>query len=152
MPKRALPRPLVQKNASEGGSKAKAAPRKTKKQKEEEAADTEVAEREGNEDDDAKESNEDGMSLNLVASVNRPSNSPLIEPLVEGVALPSSAEVQLAEHLGKEDNSEVAGAVEVVSIPVPMNDEYEAYIRGLSMEAWLEWKEEVGYTFDLLNV
>lgn len=33
-----------------------------------------------------------------------------------------------------------------------MNDDYEAYIRGMPLEDWLKWKAESGYTYDLLSL
>lgn len=132
------------KKASEGGPKAKAVPRKTKKQKEEEAAAAEAADQEDNEDEDMQEGNEDSKSLNFIAPISQVPKSKPVEPVVEAVALPAPADsVQSAE---------AAGSVEVVSISIPMNDEYEAYIREMSMTRWLEWKVEVGYTFDIINV
>lgn len=33
-----------------------------------------------------------------------------------------------------------------------MDDEHEAFVREMPLEAWLKWKEESGYTFNLLNL
>ena len=49
--------------------------------------------------------------------------------------------------------STFAEAAMFVSDNVPvMNDEYEAYIRDMPLVAWLKWKRDSGYTFDLLSL
>jgi hypothetical protein len=139
------------KKASEGGPKAKAAPRKTKKQKEEEAAAV-AADQEDNEDEDMEDENEDGKSLNP-NPVDQLANSQRVEPEVEAVARVASVEsVQLAEVVSGDGNSEDDGDLKVVNLPIPMNDEYEAYIREMSLEAWLAWKAESEYTFNIIDI
>ena len=34
----------------------------------------------------------------------------------------------------------------------PIDDDYEAGIRQMPLEAWLKWKRDSGYTYDLLSL
>jgi hypothetical protein len=140
----------------------------------------ETAEQDDNEDEDMKENNEDGKSLQpkaLVTATKRikakasikdlssPVASALVE--VEEFVAADKAEAKAAPKMGDIDLAEASSFVEAKAEVDPtaaayaearkdyvtpvMYDEHEATIREMPLQAWLKWKAESGYTFDLLN-
>lgn len=137
--KKGAAKTAVPKKASEGGPKKTRAPRKTQKQKNEDAAaaaaDVKGDEHEDMKDEDMAEDNEDGKSLTPTA----PGATP--EPFSD-----------IRYHPGT-DPTELAYAEARKNYVAPViDDEHEARIREMPLEAWLRWKEQSGYIFDLLNV
>lgn len=86
--------------------------------------------------------NEDGKSFPAMAPADLASSNELVT-----VALVKPETVQPKEPVNPDGEFAADSAIEVVGLP--MNDEYEAYIRQMTMEEWLSWKVEVGYTFNL---
>jgi hypothetical protein len=90
-----------------------------------------------------EEDNEDGKSPALIATPdNALSSKPAVVALAESVEL-----AQPTVPVNQDGESAIEPAIEVVEIP--MDDEYEAYIRQMNLSDWLAWKAEFGYMFNL---
>jgi hypothetical protein len=170
------------KKASEGGLKAPTkASRKTKtmKAEQEAAAVAGAAEPEDNGDGDEgmEEDNEDGKSLSHKVSAKATksikftthaevasSNSLLATPGGPNEVFTSdiidAASVEFEVSVAMDDRPAVdnvamatnEAAITMNDAAYVMDDEHEARIREMPLEAWLKWKAESGYTFDLMSL